>query len=166
MWDILPFQMFPSSFFSIRAMCYILLILHLFSKPSFIWLESLQLTHFSLLRSIFIITAFLAELLLGRFWNQEPIKVRKNPVILKFSKSLSRSCPLRLWRFSSCWKDHRVPFPHLKKKKKKEVRQHCYLFYQILRERWRFYGKRTREIFWSLTVGRARLLSIALQTHS
>lgn len=121
MWDILPFQMFPSSFFSIRAMCYILLILHLFSKPSFIWLESLQLTHFSLLRSIFIITAFLAELLLGRFWNQEPIKVRKNPVILKFSKSLSRSCPLRLWRFSSCWKDHRVPFPHLKKKKRSKT---------------------------------------------
>ena len=30
---------------------------------------------------------------------------------------------------------------------KKEGRQHCYLFYQILRERWRFHHERTREIF-------------------
>ena len=31
--------------------------------------------------------------------------------------------------------------------KKKKVKLHCYLFYQIWRERWRFYGERTREIF-------------------
>lgn len=128
------FKCFPLIALCIRAMQYILSNLHLFSKPSFILLESLQLTHFSLFRSIFVITAFLAGLLLGRFLNQEPIKVGKNLVILKFSKSLSRSYSLRLRRVSSHEKITQFP-----QKKNKMNTVHYYLFYQMLWERLRFY---------------------------